>query len=185
MRATPLGMRLLRRPAAPAGSTTVWNAATSGPNVTISGAGLIATFASSSGDIAKALNGHSGTGDWWFDLTPVGTSGNAQVGLCNATEGNTGGVYLGDSANSVGWNWNDGTLLGATGTPGAFSSSGSDVLRIRLKNNFLYLAKNGTYVFGDPVAETGGADMSGKGALFPAVSTAGVWQFTADFTSWP
>jgi hypothetical protein len=187
MRATPLGMRLLRRPATPAGSSTVWNAATSHTDYNVTGgSGLVANRASGSGDaIARATNGHSGSGDWLFTITMSGL-GNDLVGLANASETVTN--FLGQTANSVGWNRGDGNIYkggSAVQSPGVTWVDG-DTLTIRLKNGNLYFAKNGTYIGSmSPTAETGGVDVSAMGTLLPAVDAAGVRTFTADFTSWP
>jgi hypothetical protein len=74
---------------------TTWAAAT---DYTLSTNALTTTHATTSDEIVKATNGHSGTGDWWFKIKSQG-SGVYMLGLANASE--ILGAYLGWSNNSI------------------------------------------------------------------------------------
>jgi hypothetical protein len=171
-----------------AGSSTVWNAGTSSANYTITGAGLIATHTvTGADDLVRANNGHSGTGDWWYDVVPS-SSGNPLIGLANASEA-TSGNFCGSTNNSIGWFESDGNVYrNGSSIASAGTYADGNTLRIRLKNNFLYLGKDTggglVWVLGDPVAQTGGIDCSAMGTLFPAASVNAGKVFTATFTNW-
>lgn len=162
--------------------TAQWSVA--GSHASWGFAGAAATSGAGFDTIAKADASHSGTGDWSFTIT-MGQSPSTFIGLANASQSTAD--FLGDTSNSLGWRNTDGLGVGTGGVNASFSWTTGDVIKIRLKNNKLYIAKNGTYSTGmDPVAETGGIDVSGKGALFPAISTNGSARiYTGDFTGWP
>jgi hypothetical protein len=164
-------------------ASTVWNAATSNAGYTLSGGNLTATRSSGTGDATVfASSSHSGTGDWSYTVTFGGATGSLNIGFANASHANND--WVGDSTNSIGAA-SDGTIWRGGSAVGTLAFTASDSITTRLKNNKLYFAKNGTYLVGDPVAETGGIDVSTMGALFPACSTNNTRSFTADFTSWP
>lgn len=164
-------------------AATVWSATNSDASFT--GTGTNTVTSTVSGDrMAKADHGHSGTGDWSYTLTPS-QSGAHMVGLSNLTQATN--TWVGNSANSIGWRNTDGTGFGTGGVNAGFTWISSDVITVRLKNNKLYLAKNGTYISGtNPTTEVGGIDVSSKGTLYPAVSTnASGNSYPANFTNWP
>lgn len=169
------------------GTTTTWSAATSTPNVTLSGGNLIATFASPGG-LARANNSHT-TGTQSFTIvTPSHSSGGSQIGFANASAATTD--FCGETNNSIGLNFADGRIYknGAiVGADTGFANWGSaDIIKPILKNSKAYWQKNGVDAAGmNSTAETGGIDVSAMGALFPAIATGGVWEFDAVFTSWP
>lgn len=167
----------------PANTGIVWSTTTSNAAYTFSTDGLTATRSSGSGGLVRATVGQSGTGDWSYTIVP--TAG-GQLGLANATE-STNPSFLGGTANSVGWNWGDSLIYingVSVGTAGTNWTAG-DTIIIRLKNNKLYISKNGTYILGDPVAETGGVDVSALGVLYPAATPSGTPAvYVSDFTNW-
>lgn len=165
--------------AAPA---TAWSAANSDASMSIAGNTVSSTVA---GDrMARANHGHSGTGDWSYTLTPAQSAAH-MIGLSNLTE--VTNSWVGSSANSIGWRNTDGLGFNTGGVNTTFTWINGDVITIRLKNNKLYIAKNGTYSGSmNPTTEVGGIDVTAIGSAVPAVSTNNSGRsYAADFTNWP
>jgi hypothetical protein len=170
------------------GSSTVWNSSgglpASSADYALSNANLTATRSVNTGNVTVfGSAGHSGTGDWWFDITISGTF-NFTVGVANASHANN--TFVGGDANSVGYNAADGQIYQSiTGIGAGAAYNSANTIRVRVKNNKLYFAKDGVYQNGgDPVAQTGGIDISGLGVVFPACSTDTSDAFTANFANW-
>jgi hypothetical protein len=176
-------------------AAALWNGAISNAHYTLSSGNTVATDDNAGGGdiLVKSDNSHSGTGDWWIDIKNSGGSGAVVIGLANATASTT--AYCGSDANSIGaWSATGGVLGGTGSTFSGGSYAPNDVVRVRLKNGKVYWALQVggagafTYMTGtDPATETGGVDVSTKGALFAACSTTsgGSMVFTIiDGTHW-
>jgi hypothetical protein len=176
--------------AAAGGSTTTWDTAASSASYTYSNGNKTATYAGGSGDqMVLGTSGHSGSGDWWYSVTLTATTLNTFVGLDNKPPSLGTNSFLG-SGTGPGWQMSSGNILvGGAVVANAGTLASGDIATVRLKNGKLYLGKGATptWVLGDPVAQTGGYDVSAMGTLYPAGSSGGGGSvtFAGDFTNWP
>jgi hypothetical protein len=165
-------------------SATTWDSAASNSNFSYDAPKLVATQGANGTDtIVVATTSHT-TGDWQADVTSSSSLG--QIGLMNAIQSTADTWFLSSTINSIAWysataqvSWNGvNQLTLSTWSPG-------DTITVRLKNQKLYFALNGVYQSCDPVAETGGIDVSSMGAVFVAASANGAGRtFTLNPTNW-
>lgn len=171
---------------APPVSAATWSATDKNANITITGSGLIAT------DGGAAAN-HTGRGTTatttigagikrFFKVVPTNITGFA-AGICNASFVFTDGNYLGVDANGLGW-FPTGQVFrsGALLTTIASYVQGDTLGFAVTGAGNLWGSVNGVFT-GDPVAGTGGIDISAMGDVFPAYTLQGGGIATALFAA--
>ncbi len=190
-------MRLLRRGASELGRTafgggggaSTLNPADKDAGVTLSGGDLTATGTLGSGyQNARSTIGKN-TGDLYFEVL-VTTGGGGLIGVGNASATLTN--YLGVDANSCGYA--DSNFLGYNGGasfPGSGYSNGSTVgVLVKFSTKEIWFTVNGTPVFGDANARTGGQTIAAiTGDLFAMFSdfnaTVHTYNFAGSFSNLP
>ena len=116
------------------------------------------------------------SGKYYVEFTkgPPGASGaNIMMGLCNSSVSLT--TWLGNTGSSFGLE-DQGTAWNTGGTPGWTGINIGDVVGIAadISNKKFWVRINGgSWLNGDPVAETGGGSWSFSGAVFPAAALVG------------
>src|SRR5690348_16809829 len=144
--------------APPAASGTAWNPAASGAGWTFSNGNLTAARTSGSGDtMVKATT--SRTSGYYEDV-PTIAAGSVTVGV--ATSGNSTADWVGDSATSCGYASSGAVFINAVSQAGPWATyTSSDVIGVCVKASKVYFSKNNVWQGGgDPVAQTGGLDIS-------------------------
>lgn len=174
MRATPLGMRLFKRPvAAVVASGSTWASGSSSADWVLSNGNNTGTRSSGSGDALLRDASAQTSGCFEVTLVALGT-GNVLIGLTDSAASSTAdyvhnhGISYASSTGFVAYN-NGFQYTGTTPAAG-------DKIGVCLKAGKVYFALNGTWQnSADPSAGTGGVDVSstvGSG-MNPAASTAG------------
>jgi hypothetical protein len=171
------------------GGAATWNGSSDTPassaDYARTNANLTATRGTAGGNESVfGSTSHSGTGDWSFDITFAGNAGGAVVGLASSSHATN--TYVGGDAASIGVLSTDGQIYSSAGGVGTGSTYvNTDTIKVRLKNGKAYFAKNGTYMnSANPTSETGGIDVSGLGALYPACSAGTTTGFTLNPSGW-
>lgn len=157
----------------PPTSAATWSVVDKNGNVTISGAGLIAT-----GGGAGGVN-YAGRGTTlttavaaavkrFWKVVPTNASGSVGVGVCDVAAVFSDGAYLGNLAGSFGW-YPNGQVFSGGGLAGTIAAyvSGDTLGLAVIGGNQLWGSVNGVFT-GDPVGGTGGIDISGAGTIYPA-----------------
>jgi hypothetical protein len=174
-------------------SAATWSATDKNANVAISGAGLIAT------DTSGVDTDHCGRGTtattlittgmkrfWKIQVNVFGGT-NLGVGLCTAAYTFTDGKFLGDASGSlsIGWDGADGSVFfnsGAVANFGIFGAGAALTIAVSKPLGKMWGAVNGVFS-GDPVAGTGGVDISTMGDCFPAYDLKSTGAVTATFAA--
>lgn len=148
------------RYAAAGASSTTWDPANKGANVTLSGGDLIATIGAANYNVARSTSSKS-SGKWYFEVlinNKAAGGGTIGVGILNSSA--VFNSYLGSSSNSYGY-LNDGRRLFNNVNPGDFSTyTSADVIGVALDagSGSIWLAKNNVWQgTGDPAAGTNAA----------------------------
>jgi len=146
-------------------ATFIWNSATKGPTVTLSGANLIANT-----NTANSVRGSVGrsSGTWQFEITlgPSDPTNFWMVGIGNASAPNT--LYPGGDANGIGYYAASGAAFGLGGSTGwGVGAGNAQVLTIRWNA--------GTGVISAKIdgVDQGPASYTITGTLFPMVGDGG------------
>lgn len=169
-------------------SAAIWSAADKNSNIVISGADLVATDSSGvaadhagRGDTATTTIG-SGIKRFW-KVVPNVLATQIGVGVCNAIQAFADTVWLGSSVQSVGWYNNGAVYTGGGGVATFGTYVQGDTLGIAVTGaGMMWGSVNGVFT-GDPVAGTGGVDISGMGDVFPAYDLQGNDSVTAIFAA--
>lgn len=141
-------------------------------NISLSGGDLIATDDGDTldhvgrGDTATTLVGSAEARYWEITVTNLTTQ--FSVGVCNSSNTFGDSSYLGGQAHGFGW-YPDGSIYNSgSGVASAGAYAEGDILGVAvIGGDRVWFSVNGVFT-GNPVAATGGVDISALGDLFPA-----------------
>lgn len=162
----------------PPGSSATWSVTDKNANVTISGAGLIATSSLNNDVAGRGTTATTaiaaGVKRIWKVTPTIATAGGVFAGICNASETFADGAFLGGQANGAGWNATNGQVLINGIAVGSF-----DVGYVQGDN--LYIAVDGGNMLwcGRNVAPdvlSPGVNIAALGTVFPAYGLGGFAQ---------
>jgi hypothetical protein len=164
---------LLHAPRAPSAvSSSTWNPADIGADITLSNGNKTATRASGTGD--SSVRGTLSNTAGYFEVT-VTVAGNPVIGLDIGTLALND--FPGDNPTSVGYASSGAVFNNAGSIGGTFASyTTGDVIGVCQKADKIYFSKNGTWQNGaDPSAGTGGITPSGSmTTVFPIIDVSAV-----------